>query len=726
MDKKEFKIKGMHCASCATKIEKALGKGKGVKKSNVNYLTEKASVEGDHLDTSELVSAVKKVGYEAEVLVNDSDHMKSHHDHSALKENEEKKQRNLFLAALFFSIPILIISMFFMDLPYRNIILFLLTTPVQFWLGRQFFIGAYKGLKTFSFNMDSLVALGTLSAYLYSVTNTFFLEGPVFYETSALLITFILLGKWLEARAKGKTSEAIKKLMGLAPKKALVIRNKKEIEILISEVVANDVVIVKPGGKIPVDGIVIEGSSSVDESMVTGESMPVSKKKNDGVIGGTINKTGSFRFKTTKVGGETVLASIIKLVEEAQGTKAPIQRYADRVSSIFVPIVIVISISAFLIWYFLAGATFVFSLLIAVSVLIIACPCALGLATPTAIMVGTGKGAENGILIKKGEALETAHKLNAVVFDKTGTLTYGKPRVTDVVGENKEEIISLVASVESKSEHPLAEAVVNYAKDKKISLKKVEGFKAIVGYGLEGKIDKKKIIIGNPDLMKKEKIIVTNEVLKKKEGLEKEGKTVVIVSYDKKIGLIAIADELKKTSRRAVVDLNSMGVKTLMITGDNRTTAKAIAKDLEIDDVMAEVRPDEKANKIKGLQKEGYIVAMVGDGVNDAPALAQSDIGIALGSGTDVAMETGDIVLMRDDPMDVVRAIQLSNRTFSKIKQNLFWAFFYNILGIPIAAGILYPFFGILLKPELAAIAMAASSVSVVSNSLLLKRFKVK
>ncbi len=727
MQKYEFKISDMHCASCAIKIETALKKTKGVEKSNVNFLTEKANIEGDNLDVSFLIKTIKEVGYKAKINNPETNQAVSSHDHShhSSKEKEGKEQRNLFFLALIFTIPIFVLSMFIEDFAYKNFILFILTTPVQFWIGRQFIIRTMIGLKTFSFNMDSLVALGTLSAYLYSIVNTFILEGPVFYETSAILITFIILGRWLEEGAKGRTSEAIKKLIGLSPTKSLVIRNGKEVEILISEVVVGDIIVVKPGSKIPVDGIVADGNSSIDESMITGESLPVEKKKGDNVVGGTINKTGYFKFKATKVDKNTVLASIIRLVEEAQTVKAPIQKYADTVSSYFVPTVIVISLVTFVVWYFIAGATFAFSLLVAVSVLVIACPCALGLATPTAIMVGTGKGAESGILIKNGEALETAYKLNIIVFDKTGTLTEGRPKITDVVAENERDLIQKAASLEANSEHPLAEAIVGYAKSKDISLLETKSFNAVVGFGLEGEIDNKKIIIGTLDLMKNRKINVPSKFLIKKEALEKNGKTVVIVSYDDKLGLIAIADELKETSKQAIANLKNLNIRTLMITGDNEITAKAIARSVQIDEVMAGVLPENKEKKIKELQVKGNIVAMVGDGINDAPAIARADIGIALGSGTDVAMETGDIVLMKDDPMDVARAIELSKKTFTKIKQNLFWAFFYNIIGIPIAAGVLFPFFGILLKPEIAGLAMALSSVSVVLNSLLLKKINL-
>lgn len=757
----ELRIKGMHCASCSSLVEMTLKELKGVRKANVNLLTEKATVEGDDLDVEVLKEAVSKAGYSAiSQDEKDSDQNDTERDE---RQKEMKNQRNLFIFSLVFSIPTLFISMFMMEFPNKDIIQLILTIPVLFYAGRQFFVGMWAALKNGLTNMDSLVVFGTMSAFLYSVANTFFLEGDVYFEIVAILITFILLGRWLEARAKGQTSEAIKTLMGLAPKTAIVVRDKKEVEISISEVVAGDTIIIKPGSKIPVDGIVLDGYSSVDESMITGESIPVEKKKGDTVVGGTINVNGTFIFKATKTGSDTVLASIIKLVENAQGSKAPIQRFADTISSYFVPTVIALSMLTFTTWYLIVSSSFVFSLMAAVAVMVIACPCALGLATPTAIMVGTGKGAENGILIKGGEVLETAYKLKTIVFDKTGTLTYGKPVVTDIIRDKSsvisdEDLLELAASVEVKSEHPLAQAIVNKAIEEKIDLKKIDKFKAIPGFGLEAEVDGKKILIGTKDLMEKENVIIDADILKKKDGLEGEGKTVMIVAYDNKIGLpseahkaklglIAVADELKETSKEAIRKLKKMGIKTLMITGDNKRTAEAIAKTVGIDEVLAQVLPQDKARIIQKLQNTNLksqinnndsksktkkfgtsttsnVVAMVGDGVNDAPALAQADVGIALGSGTDVAMETGDIILMKDDLLDVVRAIRLSKKTFAKIRQNMFWAFIYNVLGIPLAAGLLYPFYGILLRPEIAGAAMAFSSVSVVTNSLLLKRFK--
>jgi Cu+-exporting ATPase len=615
-------------------------------------------------------------------------------------------------------IPFGINAEMLMDFPNRKLILFLLTTPVQFYAGWQFIKGAFAAARNKTTNMDTLVAVGTLSAYLYSVATTFFVLGDSYFEVAALLITFILLGKLLEARAKGKTNEAIKKLMGLRAKTARVIRKGKEIQLPIEEVKVGDIILVKPGEKIPVDGVVTKGSSSVDESMISGEPIPVEKNIGDEVVGSTINKHGSFEFKTTQVGEGTFLAQIIKLIEEAQGSKAPIQRIADKISSIFVPTVIVISLITFITWFFFFHATFIFSLLMAVAVLVIACPCALGLATPTAIMVGTGRGAENGILIKSGEALETAYKLDTVVFDKTGTLTYGKPVVTDV--SDGKDVLSIAASLENLSEHPLAEAIVARAKTEKLKLNETKGFKAIPGFGIEGEVNSKKYFFGNRRLMEREGIPASNFETELT-AFENEGKTAMILAEKGKIvGIVAVADTLKENSKEAVETLKSMGIETVMITGDNKRTAEAIAQKTGITKVLADVLPEDKAHEVKKLQKEGKIVAMVGDGINDSVALTQADIGIALGSGTDIAMESGDIVLIKDDLRDVINAIKLSRATMSKIRQNLFWALFYNVIGIPIAAGI-FASAGLVLRPEFAGLAMALSSVSVVSNSLLLR-----
>ena len=628
-----------------------------------------------------------------------------------------------------FSVPALLLGMLFMDVPYRLIILWILSTPVQFYFGRSFYQGAWASLKNKSANMDSLIALGTSAAYFYSVYAVLFNAGKhQYFEISAILITLVLLGKYLEAVAKGKTSQAIAKLVRMGAKTATVVRKGKEMKIPIEEVVVGDLVIVKPGEKIPVDGVIIEGRSYVDESLVTGESMPVEKKKADAVIGSTINKQGAFRFKATKVGAQTILARIVKLIEDAQGKKAPIQRFADEVSAYFVPIVIGIAVLTFVVWFLVAGAELEFALITAVAVLVIACPCALGLATPTSIMVGTGKGAVHGILIKGGDILEAAHKVKYIVFDKTGTITKGKPVVTDVVaakGFTEKNILEIAGSLEHSSEHPLAEAIVQKGKEEKISFKKVIGFQALVGRGVKGRISSKEYYLGNAKLMKDQKIPLSTSI-SKKEALESEGKTVMVLADKKSVlGLLAVADEVKEDSAEAVAVLRNMGLVPYMITGDNKRTAQAIAKKVGIDKFFAEVLPEEKVKYVKDLQKKGK-VAMVGDGINDAPALAQADIGIAMGSGTDVAMETGNIVLMKNSLLDVPRAIKLSKMTMAKVKQNMFWALIYNILGIPIAAGVLYPFTGWLLSPIIAGGAMALSSVSVVTNSLLLRRKSLK
>jgi Cu+-exporting ATPase len=593
-------------------------------------------------------------------------------------------------------------------------------------------ISGFKNLLRLSPNMDTLIFIGTAVAYFYSLIISILMflgievEAHLYYESAALILVFISLGKYLEAITKGKTSEAIKKLIGLQPKEATIIKDSEEIKIPISEVKVGDIILVKPGEKIPVDGIIIDGYSGVDEKAITGESIPVEKKKGDEVIGGTINKTGVLKFKATRVGKNTMLAQIIKIVEEAIGSKAPIQLLADKVSFYFVPIVIGIAIFAFVIWLLL-GQSFAFALTVFVAVLIIACPCALGLATPTAVMMGAGLAAKNGILIKSGKALEIARDVNIVIFDKTGTLTKGEPSVTDIIqikdDVNKNSILQISASVEKNSEHPLAQAIVNKAKEEKINFLEVKNFQAIPGKGVLAEINSKKILLGTRKLMIDNQIdprLIEEKML----VLENQGKTAMILARGEEIiGIIAVADTLKDYSKEAIEMLHKIGKKVGIITGDNKRVADAIAKKLNIDRVLSEVLPQEKAAEIKKLQDKGNIVAMVGDGINDAPALAQADLGIALGSGTDVAMETGEIVLIKDDLRDVVAAIDLSKYTLNKIKQNLFWAFFYNVISIPIAAGILYPFTGWLLNPAIAALAMAFSSVSVVLNSLLMKRY---
>jgi len=725
MKKITIPISGMHCVSCAQNIETNLRKLKGVSGANVNFATENAMVEFNEKIVSEekIHITIENLGYKA---------IKVYEEETKDREKEarDKEVRGIkisFIISLIFSIPVFILSfpeIFNIMVLNQNIILLLLAAPVQFIVGYRFYKGTFFALKARSANMDTLVAVGTSAAYFYSALVTLVpnFGNYVYFDTSAVLITFITFGKWLEAITKGKASESIKKLIGLQPKTATVIRNGEELQIPIKNVVVGDVIIVKPGQKIPVDGIVVNGSSSVDESMITGESIPIEKKKGDKVIGATMNKHGSFKFKATKIGKDMVLSQIIKLVEDAQGSKAPIQRLADKVSSYFVPAVIIIAIASFLFW-FVSGQSFIFSLSIFISVLIIACPCALGLATPTAIMVGTGKGAENGILIKSAEALENAHKITTVVFDKTGTLTKGKPEVTDIIsfGTSSNEVLKYAAIAEKGSEHPLAEAIINKARGMKIP--DAKSFKAIPGYGILAKYNKS-IIFGNRNLMKKYKISI-DSFEEKISDLENQGKTVMILALNKKVtGLIAVADTLKEFSKEAVKKLHKMNKEVIMITGDNKRTADAIAKQLGIDYALAEVLPSDKEREIEKLQKDNKIVAMVGDGINDAPALARADIGIAIGAGTDVALETGQIVLMKNDLRDVITAIDLSNYTIRKIKQNLFWAFFYNSIGIPIAVGLLYPFTGFLLNPMVAGAAMAFSSVSVVSNSLLMRNYR--
>ncbi|MFH0737178.1 MAG: heavy metal translocating P-type ATPase [Candidatus Micrarchaeota archaeon] len=742
MKKITIPIGGMDCASCAMNIERRLKKLDGVRLANVNYATNKATVEYNEKKAApgDLKDAIEGLGYRADIP---EDAPKKGHLPSAViprdKEKEERekeakdlKTRLMLSAAL--TIPIVLLALpemlggvveypeFFM----KNMaaLQFFLSSPVLY-LNRDFFARGIRGLLNRMPGMDTLVALGVGTAFIYSVLVGFgFIEGSVYYETAALLLTFIVLGKYLEAVAKGKTSEAIKRLVGLQPRTALIIRGGKEERIDIAKVVAGDIIIVKPGEKIPVDGVVLEGESSVDESMLTGESIPVHKTKGDIVIGATINKAGAFRFRATKVGSETMLAQIIRLVEDAQGSKAPIQRLADIVAGYFVQGVILLALAAFAYWYFIAGQSFLFALTIMVSTLIIACPCAMGLATPTAVMVGTGKGAEKGILIKDAESLEILHQVKTVAFDKTGTITKGEATVTDVVpfGMKEDDLLRIAASAEKNSEHPLALAIVRKALEKGLKLSEPTSFKALPGLGIEASFGKIKAVIGNMKLMKKEKVSSDESVEKRMYGLEIEGKTVVVVAAgDQVAGLIAIADTIKEHSAEAVSALRRMGYGTVMITGDNERTAMAIAKMAGIDRVLAHVLPEDKANEVKRLQGEGRKVAYVGDGINDAPALAQADVGIAIGAGTDVAIESGSVVLVKSDLRDLVSAMKLSRDTLNKIKQNLFWAFIYNIIGIPVAMGILYPSTGFLLSPVIAGAAMALSSVSVVTNSLLMK-----
>lgn len=747
MAKINLSISGMHCTSCAMLIEKALVKVPGVSEAHVNFAAEKAlvGIDPDVAKPEDLVDAVKKAGYSA-VVAGEADS-----ETITKKQQEEiKLLSKKFWVSLALSAPLIYFMLleFFRWLPgislapYIGLISLVLSTPVQFIIGCGFYKGAWSAIRMKTFNMDSLIAIGTSVAYFYSLVNFVIYaitNGSViglggmripdlYFETAAFLITFVVLGKWLEAKAKGRTSDAIKKLMGLQAKTARVIRNGKTLDIPIDQVMHEDIVVVRPGEKIPVDGVIVSGSSAVDESMITGESIPVEKKAGDNVIGGTINKTGSFQFKATRVGAETTLSQIIRLVEEAQGSKAPIQAFADRISAWFVPAIIGIAILTFLVWFFLLGASLSFALMAFTAVIVIACPCALGLATPTAIMVGTGKGAEHGILIKGGEPLESANKINAIIFDKTGTLTNGKPEVTNIIANSKlkiqsSKLLELAASLEKSSEHPLAEAIVSYGEKQKIKLLEVTKFRAIPGHGVEGYIQGKRVVLGNQRLMEREKVEFSLARISL-ERLEKEGKTVMILAVNGKYhGLIAVADTVKETSSEAVAKLMGMGLEVYMITGDNERTARAIAHEVGITNVLAEVLPEDKANEVKKLQEQGKKVAMVGDGINDAPALAQADLGIAMGSGTDVAMETGGVVIIKNDLQDVVNAIQLSKETMAKIKQNMFFALFYNVIGIPIAARVFMEF-GLILKPELAGLAMALSSMSVVSNSLLLRKFR--
>src|SRR3989339_143801 len=719
---------GMHCASCALLIEKSLKKVSGVNQANLENL----------------IKAVKDAGYSAQLASADPEIDRKK------KAQEIKSLQKKFWFSFAFSIPMLYFMMFdFLAfwpgkamVPFIGIISLILTIPVQFVIGAGFYKGLWSGLKMKMFNMDSLIAIGTSTAFFYSLwqlinyvvinKSIIGLNGEkipeLYFETAAFLITFVVLGKWLEARAKGGTSEAIKKLMGMQPKTARVIRNGVEKDLSLDEVIVGDVVVVRPGEKIPVDGEIVKGSSSVDESMLTGESIPAEKNVGDKVVGATINKHGSFEFKVTKVGQETALSQIITLIEDAQGSKAPIQNLADNISGWFVPAVLIVAALTFVVWFFFLGAGLTFSLMAFTSVIVIACPCALGLATPTAIMVGTGKGAEYGVLVKGGEPLEAACKIKAIVFDKTGTLTKGEPEVTDTVPMgvyDEEVVIAVAAGLEKTSEHPLAEAIIKYAQEESISFDSATNFKAIPGHGVEGTINGKKYYFGNRKLMTDVAKLSIENVERKMRKLEDGGKTAMILANETEVmGLIAVADTIKDSSLEAVQQLQKRGLQVYMITGDNRRTAEAIAKQAGIKNVLAEVLPQDKANEIKKLQDQGLRVAMVGDGINDAPALAQADVGIAMGSGTDVAMETGGIVIIKNDLRDVLTAIELSRETMSKIKQNMFFALFYNVIGIPIAARVFYVAFGLILQPELAGLAMAFSSISVVTNSLLIRFFR--
>ncbi len=744
--KTTFIVKGMSCASCVGRVEKAILDIPGVISANVNLANGQATVSYlEDVKLGDIKNAVKDAGFET--LVESA----VPEDVSDTAKREIKSLRNTLAIAAMLGIAVLILG-FLPSFTGKAYLLWALATPVQFWAGLRFYKGAWAALKHKTADMNTLVAVGTSAAYFYSmaavlVPSAFIsgvIEANLYFDTSAMIIVLILLGRFLETGAKGRTSEAIKKLINLKPKIAHVVRDEKEHQIPVDDVVVGDIIVVRPGESIPVDGVVREGYSTIDESIVTGESIPVDKKAGDEVIGASINRTGSFRFEATRVGADTTLSRIVRLVEQAQGSKAPIQRLADIIAGYFVPIVISIAIITFIIWYFAGPApSLTYAILNFVAVLIIACPCALGLATPTAIIVGTGKGAENGILIRNAETLEKAHKINSVLLDKTGTLTLGQPKVTDIIATNhltEDEMLQLAASAENNSEHPLAQAIVDESKQKGFEMLPVTQFDAIPGHGVEAKINGRQILIGNIKLMQDKGI--TLDALEERAGLLwEEGKTVMFVAVEGSgVGLIALSDTIKPGAAEAVKQLRIMGVDITMITGDNRRAAEAIAHQVGIKNVLYEILPEHKADEVRKLQQQGKIVAMVGDGINDAPALAQADIGIAIGTGTDIAMETGDITLISGEPRGIAGAIELSKRTMRTIRQNLFWAFAYNVLLIPVAAGLLYLFFGNgtvplglqfalgeygFLNPILAAFAMAISSLTVVTNSLRLKNYKL-
>lgn len=742
---KEYIIEGMSCASCAMTIENAVSKIPGVDKASVNLATEIMTVEAnDSVTPEDIAKVVDGVGYGARPRGKSVE--------EELEEKNEKKEahlremkRNLIVSAIF-TVPLLFIAMADMVGIPMPAFLSPMQSPVSYaliqlalvlpivWIGRRFFVDGFKALSKGHPNMDSLVALGTSAAFLYSLYGTYHvLEGHahfamnLYYESAGVILTLITLGKYFEDVSKGKTSMAIQTLVGLAPKMATVLRDGQEVEVPVEEVQVGDLIRVKPGEKVPVDGIVTEGNSTVDESMLTGESIPVSKAVGDEVIGASLNKTGSFILKATKIGKDTALSQIIQLVEQAQGSKAPIAKLADKVSGVFVPIVIVLALVSGLAWYFLGQESWVFALTITISVLVIACPCALGLATPTAIMVGTGKGAENGILLKSGEALEEANHVNMVVFDKTGTITNGTPVVTDVVTANQtaaDALVRLAASLEVASEHPLGEAIVAKAKEQGAAFDEVTNFEAIPGFGIKGHVGETLVFLGNEKWMR-ENGLANVEMNEKANSFAEQGKTPLYIGYNDAVqGLIVVADTVKESSARAIQTLHEMGIQVAMMTGDHERTAQAIAAEVGIDRVFSEVLPQDKANYVSKLQEEGYIVAMVGDGINDAPALAQAQVGIAIGTGTDVAIESADAVLMKSDLMDVPAMLKLSRATIRNIKENLFWAFAYNVIGIPFAMGVLHLFGGPLLNPMIAGAAMSFSSVSVVLNALRLKRWK--
>ncbi|SHF43602.1 Cu2+-exporting ATPase [Salegentibacter echinorum] len=734
--KKSFPVTGMTCAACAGSVESILSHTDGVNNATVNFASNSVLVDYDeNISEEKLQQALEEVGYD---LIIDTEDPAEAQQKLQQKHYLDIKNRTIWSAIL--TLPIFILGMFFMDWEPGKWISLVLTVPVLFWFGRSFFINAFKQAKYGKANMDTLVALSTGIAFLFSVFNTLFpqfwlsrgIEPHVYYEAATVIITFISLGKLLEEKAKSNTSSAIKKLMGLQPKTLKIIENGEEKEIPISEVQVGQTILVRPGEKIPVDGEVSKGSSYVDESMITGEPVPVQKSKAEKVFAGTVNQKGSFQFTAEKVGGETLLAHIIKMVQEAQGSKAPVQKLVDKIAGIFVPIVLGISIITFIVWMFVGGDTaFSQALLTSVAVLVIACPCALGLATPTAIMVGIGKGAENNILIKDAESLELGHKVNAVILDKTGTITEGKPLVTDIIWNDKSndetKYKQIISAIEAQSEHPLAEAVVNHFKEQGVRPTEITSFESITGMGVEAESEKGiKYFVGNHKLMVKNDIQIDAALINASENLEEQAKTVIFFSNDEQVlAILAIADKIKETSKKAIATLQNKGIEVYMLTGDNNKTASAVGKQVGITHYQGEVMPSDKAAFVEKLQADGKTVAMVGDGINDSHALAQANVSIAMGKGSDIAMDVAKMTLITSDLQSIPKALELSKRTVLGIRQNLFWAFIYNIIGIPIAAGVLYPVNGFLLDPMIAGAAMAFSSVSVVANSLRLKRVKL-
>jgi P-type Cu+ transporter len=723
-----LKIGGMTCVMCVKAIEGALGKLDGISDVNVNLNAEKAYVTYNPQITtiSDMKKAIEDLGYQ--YLGVEGEETEDIEEKVRIADLKDK--RNRIMIGFGVGIPLMILPFLNVSLPISMPLFMLIVSFLPFiYVSYPIFTAAFRSLKNKSLDMDVMYSMGIGVAYVSSVLGTFNIiltSSFQFYETALILAAFLTLGRYLESRAKGRTSTAIKKLIGLQAKTATVIRNNKEIEISIEDVQTGDIVVVKPGEKIPADGEVVSGESYVDESAITGESIPVIKNTGKSVVGGTINQNGIIRFKAVKIGKDTVLAQIIKLVEDAQGSRPPVQRIADRAVSYFIPTVLTIAIAAFIFWYLISGSTLLFALTVLISILVVACPCALGLASPTAVTVGIGRGAELGILVKKGEALEISERLTTILFDKTGTLTKGKPEVTDVlaIGINNKDLLKFAASVERNSQHPLAEAVVKKANTENIKLSESRNFDTFGGKGVIAIVENNEVFIGNRTLFNDRTIVLSKDVEEKISKFENEGKTAVLIAVNYELsGIIAIADTLKENTKRAIEELKKMDLKVIMITGDNERTANAIAKQVEIENVIAEVLPQDKSAEVKRLQEAGEVVAFVGDGINDAPALAQADVGIAIGSGTDVAIESGEIVLIKDDIMDAIAGVQLSKKVMSRIKQNLFWAFAYNVVLIPVAAGVLYPSFGITFRPEFAGLAMALSSVSVLTLSLLLKGY---